>query len=1237
MLELKALEVKDFSGGITDYYMQGDPKRYQRAVNLTINNDKNFDLRDGSIGFDSSGNHRITDSIRRIDKFLLFNNRTELFPQQERDVYYLNSTPTWTRLTGPSGNESLGAGQSYDSVSSTEWASHLYLTSTAGPIPSKIYRDENGVLQVRTVGLPIPKYNPRYNDATLLASCITLANDLRTQMIAHINDTTLHPGYVPGVKDEYSLSYFETQSFSGLEPEIPNPIPTPAPLATDEATLYTLITALVNAYNHHGYDLENTYYHQDFTYKGVDGSSSRPPKGPYEKIKSNPSPDNLEDAALTLDELKMKYTFHVFSLYGHNSLNTYSSMNYYTITTPSIGNTDTVGVPFITENYDDFIRYVNYLKNLYNLHVSNGIDGADWNASPTPAQYHTQPQNTENYTLCTLPDASDLTSAYLIIYWIWALYGLMHMEDANNPVHTFFTMDTSAGSANVTDVKTTGAITLPVGNWVTAFTDIFTDVSGNQRTAKVTASGSGTATLSKKAVGTVNDQSVQHSSSYYHALTSSNLSQTAFESDADELIDPAPGRKLQGPNITLPATIEAWVTRAQQVFQAIFNHVSNTDYHFSSTTFGSFLSGNGPFFLPEMESVAYAFTFKDTYTVESGTEFEIISEPRFIGPFETGKVYPSDTALDTGITGFDTNDDSMSGAISTKVLNISSISISNLPVITNDSTTNYATSNIDVQIYRTVDSGNTYYLVDEVDNGTTTYTDSVADTLSAPGLDSLDTRELLYTTGGVAPNTQPPNSKFLHILQGTAYYGAVTDGDQYFGNRVLQSIPGTIEGAPSTFFDDLEDDLTGISSVRNNVIALCRHSIYRLNGGFTKKSSGALTHEKISDTLGCISSQSIVQTEVGIFFAGTDGFYYTDGFQLIPISIDLSISYASLTETTEQAERISGSYDRRTRRIWWTAQKNPTDTDCDVVYVYYLNYGIKPSGVFTTAENGEYFRPSAITFFNNQMIRGDMRGLIFKHDSIYKTDPKVPSDVTTSYASWGFVYIPYDYTSCALDFGTIYEGQWVTKIHLLGNNAGNTNLQINSIADNTNNNSNKKPLAPIQYNDNIRWGDARLNWGDTDIIWQYDGKFDFWRRFTSKTLRSQLKQVQMVPAFIGVYRYDDFPEFSYCNVDDVAKTATILTPTDFDDILWPLDVVDMYIAFSGDGYENEFLITSVTDDVITFSDDDDLSVTSSDQEWVIRGYQKEAGFSPLSYSIEYANFGKRGRRYMGEESRGENG
>src|SRR5262249_40606150 len=158
-----------------------------------------------------------------------------------------------------------------------------------------------------------------------------------------------------------------------------------------------------------------------------------------------------------------------------------------------------------------------------------------------------------------------------------------------------------------------------------------------------------------------------------------------------------------------------------------------------------------------------------------------------------------------------------------------------------------------------------------------------------------------------------------------AYYGDITDAGQRFPNRILQSIPGSPDSVSLTFFDDVEDALMGISSSRNNVIALGRISLYRLAGSFNNLGQGAITHERISDEIGCISTRSIVRTEIGVFFAGNDGFYYTDGFQLIKISIDLDETYARITRTEEQRTRITGCYDRLTRRVWWTVQEEPTD------------------------------------------------------------------------------------------------------------------------------------------------------------------------------------------------------------------------------------------------------------------------------------------------------------------------
>lgn len=1217
-------EVKDFSGGMTDYFLQGGPTRYQRANNLLINIDRKLESRYGSCPFDSV-NYRIPGQPRRIDGFVHFSNEKELFAQAGRDIHYLN--PNWTRLLGPTGNEALGSGGSYIQVTSSDWNGHSFLTPTSGAIPSKIYRDKLGALQVRTAGLPTPKSTPGYTNASLLNACIALANDLRASMVAHIKDAS-NAGYSPvagflhGFVDKWSLSYFETQTWFFFDTEYPGPTPTPTPrlAATDQNSLFDLIEALCLAFEHHGADIFNQFYHFNIYLDTGGGGSTVPPAGPYQRLNDNTRPTTIEQAARQLDELRTKWFWHQFTVYGHTFLNDYAGMNKYRVTAPAIGTIDLDGVPKITPNYQPFLNYVTQLKHLFNAHVTNGV--VDY--FTVISYWHFQNENSLFYEHVTLPDPTDLDSAFLTIYWVLVMYGYLHVFDSNWPQHTNFTMDTTASSANVTDVKTSGAITLPTNAWVIATSDIFNDADPNNRkSARVVSSASGTATLSKTLINTVNDQAVQHSLSFYHGAMQfgSLITTTNQRAGTDEFIDIPVGEQW-----VAPPTLEAWVEDAATLFNAIAAHVGNGATHIQGEAVENFLPSN--FYKPEFSSYAYSFTYKYKYTTETGVEFLNISAPIFVGPIESCKIIPKFTEVSRGI-------ESVSFVSDGVVDVVASLAISNLPILTNDPSTNYDTAQIDVQIYRTIDSGNTYYLEGEVDNGTASFTDSVADSVDAPGLNRLDTREVLYTTGGIVANESPPLCRYLHILNDIAYYGDITDAGQRFPNRILQSIPGSPDAVSLTFFDDIEDALMGISSTRNNIVALGRISVYRLNGAFNNLGQGAITHERISDEIGCISTRSIVRTEIGIFFAGNDGFYFTDGFQLIKISIDLDETYARFTRTEEQRSRITGCYDRLTRRIWWTVQEEPTDTDCNACFIFYLNYGVKPSGVFTTASNGTYFRPSAMIFHQGLLIRGDERGLLFRHDPNYKTDPKVPLDVSLPLAQWGTVHLPYDYRSCALDFGSTATGQWVTKVHTLGKNIGNAAFHVNSIKEN--NLLTKRSVAPIRYTRNPTWGDATIDWGDPDFTWRYDGKLDEKRRFPAGSLRSQFRQLQITPADdVGVYRSEDFPEGSTANVNAAAKTATIATPSGFTAITWPLDCDDMRIAFSTDNFVQEFTIASVSGAVLTFLDPGAVAVNDAAASWVIRGIVKEQRLSILSYLLHFSNFGELGAAYAGLDSRGEN-
>lgn len=1245
-LPIQPLEVSDFSGGITDFHVAGDIKRARICDNFLISVDKVLETREGSTCYGGLDQDiHLLGRRQRVDKFIYNSNDNDLLVNQGREIQYLSSSPVWTTPDGVAGNEPLGAGDAYHSVSYSEWNQQIYITSDAGCIPTKMYKNEAGTYVFKTAGLPTPEVTPEYTYASLLAACITLANDLRSKMVAHFADTFVHTAA-------------DTTNGTSI-----------ANAATTEATLYTLIPTLCTAYDGHakvmaaggftdGFHKSINYYFQG------NYNSTVTPKGPYEPIKSkknisviDESLQPLTEAATVLNELRKKWIWHVLALFTHDATNTYVNMAINLPTAPKIDVARIKGIPTITPNYADVINYANTLKTVFNNHLTGSTIGI---ANTTQ---HTQSQHTSNYQTCTLPDATDLDSAELLIFWIWKLYGALHIQDAvRNPIHTLFTFSSTAGSANITSVVSGGAnLELLVGDFVVInyhASNYFNDVNGNNWIAQVTASASGTATLSKTVSYTGSSIQANTSGSYYHssyqfAGDRYYVKDTQFtEVDDNEILEDIT-------NEVLPQTTQAWIDLAATVYQALAVHVRNIPLHNKKRQISQLISSATTYFYkPSVENVSYAFVYQDTYNIQNGVEIQTKSGVLVTDPIETGKIPESGVNLETGIDEIDNPDFDLIieqtfgtpitdydvyqkyvAPVILKYTGTQNISISNLPVLTNTLNTNYDTSNIKLEIYRTINNGTVYYLEDEVANGTTTYTDRY---VSSDGSDPLDTKETIYTTGGEVESIQTLPCRYLHILNGFTFTGYITDEGQVFKNRVIQSKPNVPDGGPPDFYTDLEDEIIGISSTKNNVIVFCKQSIYRLSGGYTLTGSGLLTQEKITDKLGCVSTNSIVQTEAGLFFAGTDGFYYTDGYQVIKISIDLDATYKSLTQSDTQAKRIYGAYDRTNRRIWWTVQRSTTATDCDMCYIFHLNYGIKPSGAFTTASNGNHFRPSALHFDNitSNMIRGDMRGLVFRHSKEYLSDPKIPSTLSdissVSFADWQKVYIPWNYTTCSSIYGSTFKGQFATKVHVMGENSGNSNIQINTYVENKLNELDKRPLAPIKYEENIRWGDARQNWGDDDDIWQYGGSLDFWRRFSSGTLRSSLRALEFTPARVGIYRYDDFPELSYVTVDSTAKTAVIQTPSGYTDIIWPLDVVDMYIAFDDDDYDTEFLITAVSSATITFSDASNLSANQSSGKWVIRGYQKEAAFTLNSYTVHFAQIGSRGRAYTGVASRGEN-
>jgi hypothetical protein len=365
-----------------------------------------------------------------------------------------------------------------------------------------------------------------------------------------------------------------------------------------------------------------------------------------------------------------------------------------------------------------------------------------------------------------------------------------------------------------------------------------------------------------------------------------------------------------------------------------------------------------------------------------------------------------------------------------------------------------------------------------------------------------------------------------------------------------------------------------------------------------------------------------VKTVEGIFFAGEGGFFYTDGNRVMKISEDIDEAYKGFTDTADKKRRINGTYDAVSKRIWWGVQKESSSQDCDACYILDLNWGIKGDMPFTTASGGNNFRPSALEFFNGDLIRGDLRGYVFRHDSEIRTDPKV--DVNTGAANWSDTTIIYDYTSTAYNFGTNYIRKYVPRITCTMKNESNVSVQINSVNDDGRVSSS---LQAIRYRGNIIWGDPDIIWGTEDLIWNFNGLIVEQRRFPAGSLRCNYKQIQFTNALVPIVSSD---LYGIGNVDATAKTLTLTAAGDYS---WPTDPVDYYLAFEGDNFTREFAVTARTSNtVLTFSDLLNFSNNATGTRWVLRGYPKGESFFLLSYTMGFTTFGQTQAVYNTGES-----
>lgn len=541
---------------------------------------------------------------------------------------------------------------------------------------------------------------------------------------------------------------------------------------------------------------------------------------------------------------------------------------------------------------------------------------------------------------------------------------------------------------------------------------------------------------------------------------------------------------------------------------------------------------------------------------------------------------------------------------------VSSNTINNIPVLVNGVGDNLDTANIKVKIYRTVGDGDVLYEIGEVTNGTVSFVDNNAD-------DDIQQNSTIYTTGGVLDNDEPPRSKYVHVTNSLGIYGNIKEGTEVFKNRVLLSAYNDPDSVPSGNIVDVDDEIVGVNSYEHIPLVFCKRHIYRIDGFYDETGGGLVAHQRISDVVGCVSNNSIVQTDFGTFFAGNDGFYWTDAFKVLKVSNEFNRRYRDIVKNNT---RIYGIYDEENNRIKFSVQRDATSPDLDTCFVLDLRFGIKPDMCFTTLSGGDSFSPTASTFYKDEWIRGDYRGYVFRHNENLLTDPLI--DILSAPSSWATQTIIWNYESCAFNFGTTYKRKWVTKINAVLQNETNVSLGLFSINDDGRRTS---EMRPIRFRGNVTWGDEDVVWGDPDIIWNYDGLIDEIRRFPAKGIRCNYKQIKLTNGFVIVYNSDTYASGT---VNNAAKTVTLSSD-------WPTKAVNYQIFFESDNYTRGYDITNISSTVLTYSDTGNESPLG-EQRWVIKGFPKEEVFSLVAYAIHYAIIGQTQQTFTSPGSTGAN-
>ena len=205
-----------------------------------------------------------------------------------------------------------------------------------------------------------------------------------------------------------------------------------------------------------------------------------------------------------------------------------------------------------------------------------------------------------------------------------------------------------------------------------------------------------------------------------------------------------------------------------------------------------------------------------------------------------------------------------------------------------------AASQIVAEIYRTTNDGSIFFLVDTIRMVSDTPATPAPTTVQWPSGGvadttpdtSIDASTLLYTTGGVIPNVNPPAALISIVHNGRPIILAEDARTLWMGQAFNSGTAPGWSGSLTIPFAE-GGDVTALASMDGKLFVFKQTELWAMFGldgpALTGQGSDWTVPQKVSSNVGAVSQAAVVNTDVGVFFQSPSGIYL--------LGRDLSVSF----------------------------------------------------------------------------------------------------------------------------------------------------------------------------------------------------------------------------------------------------------------------------------------------------------------------------------------------------------